>query len=65
MMMDSAHVQPFTAGNPMALRRSWKPTMMVETNHFNGSMIVSKKSMRYPYSSDFSAAYSVILQPSG
>src|SRR6478672_3395289 len=60
-MMDSVHVQPLAAGRPMALSPSWKPTMMMETSHLNGNMIVSKKSIRYPYSSGRRAAFSIRL----
>ena len=60
-MMDSVHVQPFAAGRPMAVSPSWKPTIMTETSHLNGNMIVSKKSIRYPYSSGRTAAFSISL----
>ena len=60
-MMDSVHVQPLAAGMPMALRPSWKTTMMADTSHLNGNMIVSKKSIRYPYSSGRRAAFSISL----
>src|SRR6478609_6288644 len=60
-MMDSVQVQPLAAGRPMALSPSWKPTMMMETSHLNGNMIVSKKSIRYPYSSGRRAAFSIRL----
>ena len=60
-MMDSVHVQPLAAGMPMALSPSWKPTMMAETSHLNGARIVPKMSIRYPYSSGRSAAFSIRL----
>ena len=60
-MMDRVHVQPLAAGMPMALSPSWKPTMMAETSHLNGNMIVSKKSIRYPYSLGRRAAFSISL----
>ncbi|MCY1240387.1 hypothetical protein D9M72_532330 [compost metagenome] len=47
-MMDSVQVHPPAAGMPMAASPSWKPTMMVETSHLNGSMIASKKSTEIP-----------------
>src|SRR5687768_3805438 len=60
-MMDRVHVQPEASGMPMALRPSWKPTMMMDTSHLNGNISVSKKSIRYPYSSGRSAAFSISL----
>lgn len=60
-MMDRVQVQPFAAGIPRKLSPSWKPTMMIDTSHLNGNMIVSKKSIRYPYSSGRRAAFFISL----
>jgi hypothetical protein len=47
-MMDRVHVQPLAAGKPMALSPSWKPTMIADTSHLNGTMISSRKPTRFP-----------------